>query len=424
ELIQLSMKGSKVVPSPKPTLICMVWTKKLYNPESFKAQIKSIWKTRKKFEIQMVGQNLFLIVLELEEDLETIMEGRPWLFLKSIILFDKLIQPVERSQIIRSEITRDYCQLKINLDVQKLIRQGIFVFIDNVHRSWVLFKYENLSMFCFGCKRMGHGLKDCLQITPTGKSKINNDPLYTLALKEESKLIGKESIKFNAFSKKEGVQCSYTGGNMEQMEGVKAIKEQDSIYGIKKDEKLKDCTEKQVRRLRYFLKQHNPYLVFLMETKLDKQRMEKARMSCGFMNGIDVEAVGSQGGLCLAWRGDIEGFYGSPYVNKMRSSWNLLRKLGQDKNHPWLELDGGREAKEVSEINEAATSYFQELFTSNGVGDPFYILTGIERSISPDINTSLMSSYTAEEVTAALRGMGHTKALGYDGFPAVFFQKY
>ncbi|MBA0703067.1 hypothetical protein Goari_020450, partial [Gossypium aridum] len=99
ELIQLTVKGSKVVPNSKPTLICTVWTEKLYNPESFRAQMKSIWKTKKKFEIQRVGQNLFLIVFELEEDLESIMEGRHWLFHKSIILFNRLSQEVERDQI-------------------------------------------------------------------------------------------------------------------------------------------------------------------------------------------------------------------------------------------------------------------------------------------------------------------------------------
>lgn len=47
----------------------------------------------------MARQNLFLIVFDLEEDLELIMEGRPWLFRKSLILFDRLTQPIEQSQI-------------------------------------------------------------------------------------------------------------------------------------------------------------------------------------------------------------------------------------------------------------------------------------------------------------------------------------
>ncbi|KAK5793771.1 hypothetical protein PVK06_034929 [Gossypium arboreum] len=99
ELIQLSVKSSMVVPSEKPTLLCTIWTKKFYNPDSFRAQMKSIWKTRKKFEIKLEGQNLFLIMFESEEDLELIMEGQPWLFRKNLIIFDRLDRSIERSQI-------------------------------------------------------------------------------------------------------------------------------------------------------------------------------------------------------------------------------------------------------------------------------------------------------------------------------------
>lgn len=56
ELIQSSVKSSMIVPSEKPTLLCTIWTKKSYNPDSFRAQMKSIWKTRKKFKIQLAGQ--------------------------------------------------------------------------------------------------------------------------------------------------------------------------------------------------------------------------------------------------------------------------------------------------------------------------------------------------------------------------------
>ncbi|MBA0600366.1 hypothetical protein Gorai_006554, partial [Gossypium raimondii] len=99
ELVQLTVKSSMVVPSENLTLLCLIWTKKSYNPDSFRAQMKIIWKTRKNFEIQVVGQNLFLIVFETEEDLEMVMEGWPWLFRKQLIIFDRLVTPVERNQI-------------------------------------------------------------------------------------------------------------------------------------------------------------------------------------------------------------------------------------------------------------------------------------------------------------------------------------
>ncbi|KAK5842942.1 hypothetical protein PVK06_005364 [Gossypium arboreum] len=210
ELIQLSIKCSMVVPSVKPTLICTIWIEKPYNPESFKAQMKSIWKTRKKFEIQMARQNLFLIVFDSEEDLQTVMEGWSWLFRKNLLLFDRLIKPMEKNQmwlnsspfwikigsclpefdkkdllhaigvtfggVIRSEIIEDSCRLRINLDVQKPLRRGIFVSIDNKNKSWISFKYEKFPMFCFGCGKMGHGLNDCIGLNPAEKNKIRDDP--------------------------------------------------------------------------------------------------------------------------------------------------------------------------------------------------------------------------------------------------------
>lgn len=82
ELTKLTVKSSLVVPNEKPTLACTVWTKKTNNPDSFRAQLRSIWKTRKKVKIKVAGKNLFLIIFLSEDDLEMVMEGRPWLFRK------------------------------------------------------------------------------------------------------------------------------------------------------------------------------------------------------------------------------------------------------------------------------------------------------------------------------------------------------
>ncbi|MBA0673396.1 hypothetical protein Goklo_029355 [Gossypium klotzschianum] len=42
ELIQLSVKSSMVEPNGNFSLICFIWTKKSYNQDSFKAQMRSI----------------------------------------------------------------------------------------------------------------------------------------------------------------------------------------------------------------------------------------------------------------------------------------------------------------------------------------------------------------------------------------------
>lgn len=82
--------------------------------------------------------------------------------------------------------------------------------------------------------------------------------------------------------------------------------------------------------------------------------MEKVRRCCGFLNGIDVSAMGSRGGLCLTWNDEVQvtlevyslnsitmvikgptngvdwqlmGFYGSPYASQREDTWEELRRL-------------------------------------------------------------------------------------------------
>lgn len=62
-------------------------------------------------------------------------------------------------------ILRDFCRLRIQVDVQKPLRPGIFVLVDSKVKTWVPFKYENLPVFCFKCGNMGHGVKDCELVT-------------------------------------------------------------------------------------------------------------------------------------------------------------------------------------------------------------------------------------------------------------------
>ncbi|KAH1073352.1 hypothetical protein J1N35_025680 [Gossypium stocksii] len=87
KFIQLSVKGSIVAPNTKPTLICRIWTEKLYNLESFKAQMKSscLPEYDKKDLLHAIG--------------------------------------VTFGRVIRSEISVDSCRLRINLDVQKSLRR-------------------------------------------------------------------------------------------------------------------------------------------------------------------------------------------------------------------------------------------------------------------------------------------------------------
>ncbi|PPD92715.1 hypothetical protein GOBAR_DD10347 [Gossypium barbadense] len=120
ELVQLTLKSSQVVPNENPTLICSFWTQKSYNPDSFRAQLKSIWKPKKKFEIQVAGQSFFFISFECEDDLEMIMEGRPWPF-RRVIFFYRLRNPIDRSKL---RLVLSPFWLKINPCSPKFDKKG------------------------------------------------------------------------------------------------------------------------------------------------------------------------------------------------------------------------------------------------------------------------------------------------------------
>lgn len=59
-----------------------------------------------------------------------------------------------------------------------------------------------------------------------------------------------------------------------------------------------------INRLRNKLRAINPRVLFLMETKLSEKKMEMVRLKCGFVNGINIAAIGSRG-LSLGWTGTL-----------------------------------------------------------------------------------------------------------------------
>ena len=110
-----------------------------------------------------------------------------------------------------------------------------------------------------------------------------------------------------------------------------------------------------VQVLHSLVQQWDPNFVFLSETKLKKNSIDKKKANVGFINGLVVPSHGRSGGLALLWRKDIsvdvqsyldrhidaiviEGsgfkwritrFYGNPEVHRRKESWELLRVLNR-----------------------------------------------------------------------------------------------
>ena len=109
-----------------------------------------------------------------------------------------------------------------------------------------------------------------------------------------------------------------------------------------------------VRALHDLVRCWGPKIVFLSETKVRKNRIERIKDRIGFTNGLSVPCHGRSGGLALLWTRDINleiksysnhhidaviteessnfiwcftGFYGHPQSHMRQQSWNLLEFL-------------------------------------------------------------------------------------------------
>jgi hypothetical protein len=131
-----------------------------------------------------------------------------------------------------------------------------------------------------------------------------------------------------------------------------------------------------VRDLCRLVKEKKPKLVFLIETKLRTDKLERIRIRIGFNSVFGVDSVGRSGGLALLWSDEISvevqnysrrhvnalvclsssgpkwvftGFYGNPEPWKRHESWSLLKFLSASISLPWLCMGDFNEIMDESE---------------------------------------------------------------------------
>jgi hypothetical protein len=65
---------------------------------------------------------------------------------------------------------------------------------------------------------------------------------------------------------------------------------------------------KTVQEIRPLVEEVKPAVVFLMETRLDRERALGLKRKLGFANGEAVSSDGLSGGILLLWRGYYSGY--------------------------------------------------------------------------------------------------------------------
>jgi hypothetical protein len=97
----------------------------------------------------------------------------------------------------------------------------------------------------------------------------------------------------------------------------------------------------------------------------------------------------------------------------MRRRKNLIKALtGSD----------GQTVEDPEALKSMMNDFYKNLFTSEGVQDMHNVLDHVPRKVSAQMNDTLTTDFTEEDVKKALFQMFPTKAPGPDGFPAHFFQ--
>ncbi|KAM0866346.1 hypothetical protein ACQ4PT_042693 [Festuca glaucescens] len=132
-----------------------------------------------------------------------------------------------------------------------------------------------------------------------------------------------------------------------------------------------------VRELRKVVKQEGPSILFVMETKISKERVESLKISLGFTGCFGVSSEGLSGGIALFWSADVvvdvknfsschidamvrkdipnsfewrfTGFYGAPRAEDRHHSWRFLRTLFEIKHSAWMCLGDFNETLFASE---------------------------------------------------------------------------
>ena len=61
-----------------------------------------------------------------------------------------------------------------------------------------------------------------------------------------------------------------------------------------------------VNALSEVVRKEEPKIIFLVETKLNRDWMDMVKDKCNFKNGLYVDNIGSKGGLAMLWKEEVK----------------------------------------------------------------------------------------------------------------------
>lgn len=176
-------------------------TDKNINFNAMQNVLASLWRPKEGMEVHDLGNSRYSFVFFHMLDLQKVMEGGPWTFEQSMLVFHHLsrnedphlvtLQEVDIwvqiydipkgfmsetilknigdsfGRYIKSDpsnfnnIWKDHVRIRVTMNIDKPLKRRMKLKRDANNWNWVNFKYERLSSFCFVCGIIGHSDRDC-----------------------------------------------------------------------------------------------------------------------------------------------------------------------------------------------------------------------------------------------------------------------
>ena len=147
-----------------------------------------------------------------------------------------------------------------------------------------------------------------------------------------------------------------------------------------------------VGELHNMVRKEDPKIVFLMETRLPFRKLELLRVRLGMQGRFGVARQGYGGGLALLWDSRVTlniesysqhhidakviqedglqwrltGFYGHPEVALRPRSWELLRRLHDGNEEPWMVVGDFNEITSLDEKSGMADRSLPQMAAFRG----------------------------------------------------------
>ena len=194
-------KEAKEKKTTKYVLAAKFFTRRSINVEAVARTFRSLWRTKRNFEVSMAGEKMVLIAFEWEVNTKKVLQGEPWVFDRHLVVlqrydgtasinelsFDKTSFWVHIHNLPFSLMTIEaainlgetlgivskpkdeadmkgglFIRVRVAVNVTKPLCRGRTITWDQGRDRWVYFLYEWLPNLCYWCGLLFHDDKECV----------------------------------------------------------------------------------------------------------------------------------------------------------------------------------------------------------------------------------------------------------------------